>query len=86
MRRHAAENLAAASAWDTVGSRAPSRPQLDYIKMICRDFRELHGDRQFGDDPAIVRACRIGQRKAMIIGHQKAAHIRKIRCHSVASP
>ena len=73
------------SAWDTVRvSRHPSRPQTrDYIKMICRDFRELHGDRQFGDDPAIVCGFgRIGQRKVMIIGHQKGSTTQeKIRCH-----
>ena len=51
--------------------------------MICRDFRELHGDRQFGDDPAIVCGFgRIGQHKVMIIGHQKGSTTQeKIRCH-----
>ena len=43
-------------AWNTVRvARHPDRPQTaDYISLMCRDFRELHGDRHFGDDPAII--------------------------------
>ncbi|MEA2735172.1 MAG: acetyl-CoA carboxylase carboxyl transferase subunit alpha, partial [Humisphaera sp.] len=43
------------SAWETVQvARHPQRPLFkDYVEMICRDFRELHGDRHFGDDAAI---------------------------------
>ena len=62
------------SAWDTVRvARHPERPQTsDYIKLICRDFREIHGDRAFGDDPAIVCGfARIASTKVMLIGHQK---------------
>ena len=62
------------SAWDIVRiARHPDRPQTpDYIHMICRDFRELHGDRHFGDDRSILTGLgRIGPFKAMIIGHQK---------------
>lgn len=46
---------------------------LDYIKMLSGDeFVELHGDRLFGDDPAIVSGLgRIGEQNCMIIGHQK---------------
>ena len=42
--------------WQTVKvSRHPDRPQwTDCIRMICRDFRALHGDRRFGDVPAIL--------------------------------
>ena len=40
--------------------------------MMCRDFCELHGDRHFGDDPAIISGFgRIGPHKVMFIGHQK---------------
>ncbi|MFG0259841.1 MAG: hypothetical protein ACF8LK_05755, partial [Phycisphaerales bacterium JB041] len=44
------------SPWNTVRvARHPNRPQTrDYIDRLCRDFCELHGDRRFGDDPAIV--------------------------------
>ena len=44
------------SAWETVQvARHPQRPLFkDYVEMICREFRELHGDRQFGDDKALL--------------------------------
>ncbi|MEE2718310.1 MAG: acetyl-CoA carboxylase carboxyl transferase subunit alpha, partial [Planctomycetota bacterium] len=54
--------------WDTVRvARHPNRPQTaDYINMICRDFRELHGDRTFGDDRSIITGFgRIGSFKAL---------------------
>ena len=60
--------------WQTVQvARHQNRPQTtDYIRMICRDFRELHGDRHFGDDSAIITGfARIGSHKVMVIGHQK---------------
>ncbi|MDG2093940.1 MAG: acetyl-CoA carboxylase carboxyltransferase subunit alpha [Phycisphaerales bacterium] len=62
------------SAWDIVRiARHPDRPQTpDYIHMVCRDFRELHGDRQYGDDRSIVTGLgRIGPFKVLIVGHQK---------------
>ena len=62
------------SPWDVVlVARHPQRPQTsDYIQMMCRDFCELHGDRHFGDDPAIISGFgRIGPHKVMFIGHQK---------------
>ncbi len=71
--------------WDRVRvARHPDRPQsTDYIARIARDFRELHGDRQFGDDPAIVTGLgRIGPHKCMIVGHRKGrTTAEKIRCH-----
>ena len=71
--------------WQTVKvARHPDRPQTtDYIRMICRDFRELHGDRRFGDDPAIRTGfARIGPHKVMVIGHQKGKNTEeRIDCH-----
>ncbi|OGK10931.1 MAG: acetyl-CoA carboxylase carboxyltransferase subunit alpha, partial [Candidatus Riflebacteria bacterium GWC2_50_8] len=55
-------------------ARHINRPStLDLIKLLCGDeFVELHGDRLFGDDSAIVSGLgRIGSHKVMIIGHQK---------------
>ncbi len=54
-------------------ARHPQRPYtLDYIGAICTDFSELHGDRMYGDDPAIVGGlARIDGRPIMVIGHQK---------------
>jgi len=71
--------------WQTVRvARHPDRPQTrDYINMICRDFAELHGDRRFGDDPAMVTGFgRIGPLKCLIVGHQKGKETsEKIACH-----
>ncbi len=73
------------SAWNTVRvARHPHRPQTrDYIQLMCRDFCELHGDRRFGDDPAIVTGfARVGHVKCMLIGHQKGKETaEKIACH-----
>ena len=54
-------------------ARHPQRPySLDYIERIFEDFRELHGDRCFSDDLAIVGGiARLDGRAVMIIGHQK---------------
>jgi acetyl-CoA carboxylase carboxyl transferase subunit alpha len=72
------------SAWETVQvARHPQRPQLrDYIDMICPEFREIHGDRRFGDDYAIVCGlARLGGQKIMLIGHHKGRDTKeKIKC------
>jgi acetyl-CoA carboxylase carboxyl transferase subunit alpha len=54
-------------------ARHPRRPYtLDYVAAICTEFTELHGDRMFADDQAIVGGLgRIDGRAVMIIGHQK---------------
>ncbi len=54
-------------------ARHPQRPYtLDYVERFMPDFLELHGDRRFGDDPAIVAgAGHIGEWPVMLIGHQK---------------
>jgi acetyl-CoA carboxylase carboxyl transferase subunit alpha len=60
--------------WQTVRvARHPLRPQTsDYAQMFCRDFCELHGDRAFGDDAAVIAGfARIGSVKCMFIGHNK---------------
>jgi len=71
--------------WDTVRvARHPDRPQTrEYIASMVRDFTELHGDRRFGDDPAMVTGFgRIGRHKCLIVGHQKGKDTaEKISCH-----
>ncbi|HEV2272346.1 MAG TPA: acetyl-CoA carboxylase carboxyltransferase subunit alpha [Steroidobacteraceae bacterium] len=54
-------------------ARHPRRPYtLDYVATICTEFCELHGDRMFADDQAIVGGLgRIDGRPVMVIGHQK---------------
>jgi len=54
-------------------ARHPQRPYtFDYVKMIFTDFEELHGDRNFADDKAIVGGpARFEGRPVMLIGHQK---------------
>lgn len=61
-------------AWQkTLIARHPERPYtLDYINILSEDFVELHGDRRFADDPAIVGGIgSIDGIPVMIIGHQK---------------
>ncbi len=54
-------------------ARHPQRPYTrDYVERMTDSFFEIHGDRAFGDDPAIVGGiARIGSRKVVIIGQQK---------------
>jgi acetyl-CoA carboxylase carboxyl transferase subunit alpha len=54
-------------------ARHPQRPYaLDYINAMCTDFQELHGDRMYADDMAIVGGpARLEGRPVMLIGHQK---------------
>jgi acetyl-CoA carboxylase carboxyl transferase subunit alpha len=62
------------TAWQRVqNARHPKRPHtLDYVQRILTDFQELHGDRFFGDDPAIVCGmARLDGRAVMLIGEQK---------------
>lgn len=62
------------SPWQTaMVARHPQRPYtLDYIAALMTDFQELHGDRAFADDPAIVGGlARFNGQSVMVIGHQK---------------
>ncbi|MDD0841913.1 acetyl-CoA carboxylase carboxyltransferase subunit alpha [Pseudomonas sp. Gutcm_11s] len=60
-------------------SRHPRRPYtLDYIEHIFTEFDELHGDRHFSDDAAIVGGtARLDDQPVMIIGHQKGREVRE---------
>jgi acetyl-CoA carboxylase carboxyl transferase subunit alpha len=60
-------------------ARHPQRPQaLDYIEGLFTDFVELHGDRAFGDDAAIVAGlARFRGRPVVVIGHQKGRNVKE---------
>ncbi|WP_022949457.1 acetyl-CoA carboxylase carboxyl transferase subunit alpha [Methylohalobius crimeensis] len=73
-RKLTASIFSSLSAWQISQlSRHPLRPYtLDYIQQIFTDFHELHGDRAFADDAAIVGGpARLEGRPVMVIGHQK---------------
>ncbi len=59
--------------------RHPSRPYtLDYISRICSDFTELHGDRLYGDDKALIGGLAIiDEHPVMIVGHQKGRNTKE---------
>jgi acetyl-CoA carboxylase carboxyl transferase subunit alpha len=60
-------------------SRHPGRPyMLDYVPLLMDDFIELHGDRSFHDDPAIVGGCaRFDQWEVLLLGHQKGRNTKE---------
>src|SRR3569623_441903 len=79
----AGQNTPQGTAWQRVqNARHPKRPHtLDYIQRILTDFQEIHGDRLFGDDPAIVSEFgRLGDGSGppvMLIGEQKGRDTRQ---------
>jgi len=73
-RRLREEIYSRLTRWQRVQlARHPQRPYaLDYIERMMEDFIELHGDRAFGDDPAMVCGVgRLGPKKIILIGQQK---------------
>ncbi len=73
------------TAWQTVQvARHPKRPLLpDYLNLMVKDFRELHGDRCFGDDRAMVTGLgQIGREKVLIVGQNKGRGLKeKVACN-----
>jgi len=73
------------TAWQTVQvARHPQRPLLsDYLSLMVKDFRELHGDRCFGDDRAIVTGIgQIARNRVLIVGQNKGKTTKeKIACN-----
>lgn len=68
------------TAWDRVKlARHAERPHaLDYVRELATDWVELHGDRSFGDDQALVGGlARIGAHRVMVLGHQKGNDTRE---------
>ncbi len=60
-------------------ARHPQRPSvLDYVGALCSEFVELHGDRLFGDDQAVVGGfARFGGRSVMVLGTQKGKSLKE---------
>lgn len=60
-------------------SRHPDRPYtLDYIAALTEDFVEIHGDRHFGDDKALIAGfATVGGKKIMLMGHQKGRDMKE---------
>ena len=73
------------SPWQIVQvARHPTRPLLDdYLNLMVKDVREMHGDRCFGDDRAIVTALgHIGREKVLVVGQKKGRDTKeKIACN-----
>jgi acetyl-CoA carboxylase carboxyl transferase subunit alpha len=60
-------------------ARHPSRPYtLDYIRLMCDDFVELHGDRRFSDDRALIGGfAALAAQRVMVVGHQKGRDVKE---------
>ena len=69
-------------------SRHPQRPYtLDYIEKLFTDFEELHGDRAFADDPAIVGGLALFEGiPVMVIGHQKGRDVKERQHRNFGMP
>jgi hypothetical protein len=71
--------------WQTVEvARHPNRPKTsDYLGLVFDEFVELHGDKSFGDDRAMLTGfAKLEQRKVMVIGHQKGTTLAERQaCH-----
>jgi acetyl-CoA carboxylase carboxyl transferase subunit alpha len=84
-----AKTFGALSVWQrTQLARHPRRPHTrDLIKLLCEDFIELHGDRVFGDDPAVVGGlARFEGQSAVVIGHQKGRDTREKLARNFGMP
>ena len=71
--------------WQTVEvARHPNRPKTsDYLSLVFDEFVELHGDKAFGDDPAMLTGfAKIDRHKVLVVGHQKGKTLaEKQACH-----
>jgi acetyl-CoA carboxylase carboxyl transferase subunit alpha len=73
------------TAWDRVRvARHPSRPtSVEYIGLVFEDFIDIHGDRRFGDDKAVIAGfARVGPERVVFIGQQKGRTTKeKLACN-----
>lgn len=76
-------------AWQYVQvARHPQRPHfLDYVEKICNEFDELHGDRHFGDDQALIGGlATIGDHRIILIGQEKGKTTKDKINHNFGMP
>lgn len=73
------------AVWDSVGlARHPKRPLfLDYVGQLFTEFDELHGDRVFGDDRAVIGGlARFNNQPVMVIGQHRGRSTRERIAHN----
>jgi len=83
------EIFADLTAWEKVQmARHPKRPYtLDYIGVLCTDWMEIHGDRAFGDDGAVVAGfARFKNKAVAIVGHQKGRDTKERAARNFGQP
>jgi acetyl-CoA carboxylase carboxyl transferase subunit alpha len=89
LRRRAEEIYKNLTSWETVQvARHKDRPySLDYIHLMCEDFFELHGDRSFSDDHAIVAGpAKLGVENVLLVCHQKGRDMKEKQFHNLGMP
>ncbi len=89
LHRHTEEIYKNLSSWETVQvARHKDRPySADYIHLICEDFFELHGDRSFSDDHAIIAGpAKLGNEHIMLICHQKGRDMKEKQFRNLGMP
>lgn len=89
LRRRTEEIYNRLSAWQTVlVARHKDRPySADYIRLICDDFFELHGDRTFGDDHAIITGpAKFDGQTVILVCHQKGRDTKEKQIRNLGMP
>ncbi len=83
------KTFASLTAWQTTQlARHPRRPHTrDFCRLVFEDFMELHGDRLYGDDPAVVGGlARFEGQGVVVIGHQKGRETREKLARNFGMP
>jgi acetyl-CoA carboxylase carboxyl transferase subunit alpha len=89
LRKRTEEIYSHLSAWDTVQvARHKDRPySLDYLRLICDDFFELHGDRSFSDDHAILAGpANLDGATVVFVCHQKGRDMKEKQFRNLGMP
>src|SRR6266851_2988256 len=89
LRRRTEEIYTNLTSWETVQvARHKDRPySSDYLHLICDDFFELHGDRSFSDDHAIMAgAAKLDEQTVMFVCHQKGRDMKEKQFRNLGMP